>query len=366
MLRAIKGVPKFRLDVILIGKTGLGKSATGNSILDKENVFKDSCSFSSLTKFPKYDACDFLNYRIQVVDCPGVFDTDLDEEDGEMLVKVALQSAILINPEGYHAFIVVVKAGSRFTKEDEKSILILKHILGSDFLNSYGIIVFTHGDILSLEMEKNGQSLKEFCDSQTRAFKSLLDECHGRVVVFNNRNPDDKTKQEQRQNLVDMVVNLNTNNKRYTNKHFEKAQMLYKQMLDTKVLTTTKEDVNTQSCILDKISKAETMTTNENIIYLQMLFDEIINFESSLSKSAADGESPNILITNLKQARLCVEEMIKETEKAHLTGPKTTEVLEMLLNFQDIKQTFDKKYFSSFQSLVQENIDAFRSMLEFR
>ncbi|XP_059162472.1 GTPase IMAP family member 1-like [Physella acuta] len=336
------------LDLILIGNTGTGKSATGNSILDKKNAFASSGNFNSVTKFPENDACDFLNYRIQVVDCPGVFDTELKPKDGETLVKAALTSAILTNPKGFHSFIIVVNYGGRFTYYDVEAIKILKNILGSDFLNIYGIVVFTHGD----ELKRDGKSLKDLLDSATGNIKDLLDECRGRVVIFNNLNPDDKTKYEQRQNLVDMVVKLKSNGNRYTNEHFKKAQIFYKQMIDTKVLSVAKDDVKTQSCILDKISKADSKTTKTE--YKEML-EEMVCFESRLSKTENVKESVSNVLMNLKQARHFVEEKIKETEnttpiKGHASS-QDINITSVVLNFQGIKRKYDEEYFCSIEML---------------
>ncbi|CAL1548368.1 unnamed protein product [Lymnaea stagnalis] len=43
----------------------------------------------------------------------------------------AMQDAILLNPKGYHAFLLVVRYGGRFTFEDKEVIRILKGTIRS-------------------------------------------------------------------------------------------------------------------------------------------------------------------------------------------------------------------------------------------
>ncbi|KAK0046789.1 protein AIG1 [Biomphalaria pfeifferi] len=106
------------IDLLLIGKTGNGKSALGNLILDYEACVSEP-SATSVTK----EVCDDVNEIngriIKVMDSPGVEDTDWENDEATNSVVNALCQAIVINPQGYHAFLLVVKFGGRFTKEDK-------------------------------------------------------------------------------------------------------------------------------------------------------------------------------------------------------------------------------------------------------
>ncbi|KAH9524067.1 hypothetical protein Btru_048040 [Bulinus truncatus] len=71
---------RLEIDLLLIGKTGFGKSALGNSILGR-NAFESKPSTRSVTKHVTYELSEYNGKVIKVVDGPGVCDTDMSDDE---------------------------------------------------------------------------------------------------------------------------------------------------------------------------------------------------------------------------------------------------------------------------------------------
>ncbi|XP_029943151.1 GTPase IMAP family member 4-like isoform X2 [Salarias fasciatus] len=168
------------LKVILLGKTGTGKSQFGNALIGKR-VFEVNSSADSGTS--ECHAVTKRNGEITVVDTPGFFDNCRDEAD----LKPEIVKSITECSPGPHAFLIVLKV-EKFT-EQEKQIITKIRELFSEEAFKYAVLVFTRGDDLD-----EGERIEKFV-IKNKDLKELLAKCGGRCHVvdnkyWNNNQPD--------------------------------------------------------------------------------------------------------------------------------------------------------------------------------
>ncbi|XP_025111459.1 GTPase IMAP family member 4-like isoform X2 [Pomacea canaliculata] len=277
--------------VVLLGKTGAGKSSLGNTLLGRE-AFKVGLGLSSGTEKCQFADTLIEGVNLAVVDTPGLCDTHRPEQ--EVLREVA--KSVAVAEPGPHVILMVLRCDGRFTAEEYTAYITLKAMFGDDFCK-FLFLVFVGIDQVTGNPDERQSALESMIHEKSPpTLQELIFDSSGRYFAVDNKaQPVDR--RQQGKDLLSRIQELIKKNggRHFSNKLCEDIGRDVEPM----ILRRMKQD---------NVTRADaTRTVRQDIVEENVLLDILKNWVKVIGKALEPVFEQVIKIASEKGLKLMQE-----------------------------------------------------------
>ncbi|KAL6110154.1 uncharacterized protein ACO6RY_19297 [Pungitius sinensis] len=167
------------LRLVLIGRSGAGKSAAGNNILGRKAFESCPDSLRAVTQACEKKKALVEGRRVAVVDTPDWFNSEQTPEE----VRAQISSCVALSSPGPHAFLMCVPLDQP-AKTELVALEALGTVFGPDAVQRHTLPLFTYADKLRESGKAGEGGVEAYIAGQRGDLLKIVEKCRDRFHVM--------------------------------------------------------------------------------------------------------------------------------------------------------------------------------------